>query len=91
LVNTIAATSLRFTDPKERNDYVRRSADTGSAAALDGVLAETVVRYAPVATAVNDFYWKLHNGNLTAAYPADLIATALRGAGIEMEDRNADT
>jgi len=91
LVNTIAATSLRFTDPEERNDYVRRSADTGSAAALDGVLAETVVRYAPVATAVNDFYWKLHNGNLTAAYPADLIATALRGAGIEMEDRNADT
>jgi len=89
LVNTIAATSLRFTDPKERNDYVRRSAETGSATALDGVLADTVVRYAPVAAAVNDFYWQLHNGNLTAAYPTDPIATALRGAGVSMEERSS--
>ncbi len=86
LVNTIAATSLKFTDPKERNDYVRRTADTDRATALDGVLADTVVRYAPVATVVNDFYWKLHDGNVTAAYPADLIATALQGAGISAEE-----
>jgi len=86
LVNTIAATSLKFTDPKARNDYVRRTADTDRATALDGVLADTVVRYAPVATVVNDFYWKLHDGNLTAAYPAYLIATALQGAGISAED-----
>ncbi len=91
LVNTIATTSLRLTDPKERNDYVRRSADTGRAPALGGVLADTVVRCAPVATAVNDFYWKLHDGNPTAAYPAELIATALRGAGISTGVRNADT
>jgi serine/threonine protein kinase len=86
LVNTIAATSLKFTDPKERNDYVRRTADTDRATALDGVLADTVVRYAPVATTLNDFYWKLHHGNLTAAYPADLLATALQGAGISAEE-----
>lgn len=85
LVNTIATTSLQFTDPKERNDYVRRSADTGSATGLNGLLADIVVRYAPVATAINDFYWKLHGGNSDAAYPADLIATALQSAGISTD------
>ncbi|MET3807226.1 hypothetical protein ABIB25_004249 [Nakamurella sp. UYEF19] len=82
LVNAITATSLGFTDPKQRNDYVRSSADTGRAIAAGGVLADTVVRYAWVATVVNDFYWELHDGNLTAAYPADRIATALNSAGI---------
>jgi hypothetical protein len=50
------------------------------------VLANTVVRYAPVAKVVNDFYWKLHDGNVTAEYPADLLATALQGAGISGQD-----
>jgi serine/threonine protein kinase len=82
LVNTITTISLGFTHPKQRNEYIRSSADTGRAIALGGVLADTVVRYAPVATVINDFYWELHDGNLTAAYPADLIATALSSAGI---------
>lgn len=85
-VNTIVATSLRLTDPKERNDFVRGCADTGRAPALDGVLADTVVRYAPVATILNDFYWKLHDGRLTSTYPAHLIATALQDAGISEQD-----
>jgi serine/threonine protein kinase len=86
LVNTITAASLKFPDPTARNDYIRRTADTGRATALDGVLANTVVRYAPVAKVVNDFYWKLHDGNVTAEYPADLLATALQGAGISGQD-----
>lgn len=75
LVNTIAATRIWFADPRERNDYVRRCAGSGQATALAGVLADTVVRYAPVATVVNDFYWQLHNGNVAAPYPADAIST----------------
>lgn len=82
LVNTIASTLVGFADPRERNDYLRRCADNGRATALAGTLADTVVRYAPAATVVNDFYWQLHNGNLTAIYPADAISTALRGAGV---------
>jgi len=33
---------------------------------LVGTVGETVVRYTPVATVINDFYWQLHNGNFTA-------------------------
>jgi hypothetical protein len=86
LVHTITATSLQFTDPKARNDHIRRTADTGRTTARDGVLADTVVGYAPVATVVNDFYWKLHDGNVTAEYPAELLGSALQGADISEQD-----
>jgi len=85
LVNTITTTLVGLTGPRERNDYVRRCGDSGRATGLAGVLANTVVRYAPVATVVNDFYWQLHNGDLTAAYPANPIATALRAAGVSVQ------
>jgi len=40
------------------------------------------VRYAGIATLVNDFYWQLHGGNQAADYPATEIAAALAAAGI---------
>lgn len=82
LTNAIATALVGFSNPAERNDYVRRCADAGHATSLGGVVADTVGRYAPVAAAVNDFYWWLHNGDLTAPYPAHRISTALRNAEI---------
>lgn len=81
LVNTITATLVGLTDPTERNSYIRRCADTGGAALLVGTVGQTVVRYARVATVINDFYWQLHNGDFTVPYPAASIAAALRSAG----------
>jgi hypothetical protein len=82
LVNTIVGTLLRFSVPRLRNDYVRRCAQSGQAADLPGRMADTVVRYAGIATVINDFYWRLHGGDQTADYPAADIAAALAEAGI---------
>jgi len=82
LVNTIVGTLVRFEGPHERNDYVRRCGKSGQAAHLTGRLADTIVRYAGIATIVNDFYWQLQGGDQTVDYPAAAIATALEGARI---------
>lgn len=82
LVNTIASTLLGFAGPDERNDYVRHCSYSGRAADLTGALADTVVRYATLATIVNDFYWQLYEGELTAEYPAAAIAAAIERAGM---------
>jgi hypothetical protein len=82
LVNTITGTLLGFTGSRERNDYMRHCSVTGQARNLTGLLANTVVRYASIATIVNDFYWQLYDGELTADYPAALIAAALDQAGM---------
>ncbi|MGI8679099.1 MAG: hypothetical protein ACR2LX_10505 [Jatrophihabitans sp.] len=82
LVNTIVGTLVRCEGPQERNDYVRRCGQAGRAAHLTGRLADTIVRYAEIATVVNDFYWQLHGGDHTAKYPADAIAIALEEARI---------
>ncbi len=82
LVNLVTGTLLNFDGPRERNEYVRRCKLTGRAPGLTGLCAETVMRYAGIATIVNDFYWRLHGGELTAEYPAVAIATALNRAGL---------
>ncbi len=82
LANTIVGTLLRFSGPNARNTYLRRCAQRGQSAELTGRLADIVMRYAGIATVVNDFYWQLHDGDHTADYPAADIAAALREAGI---------
>ncbi len=82
MVNTIASNHFRFTRADERNAYLRRCSDSGVAPGLTGAIAETVVRYASVATVVNDFYWMLHDGEVTAEYPAHTIAAAIDRANI---------
>jgi hypothetical protein len=82
LVNTITGTLLGFAGPSERNHYVRRCGLSGHAVNLTGSLADTVVRYASIATIVNDFYWQLYDGKLTTDYPAAAIAAALDRAGM---------
>ena len=82
LANTVAATRLDLGGPLGRNEYVRHCAVSGKAAGLHGPLADVVVRYAGVATVVNDFYRQLHGGELTTVYPAAAIARALDGAGV---------
>jgi hypothetical protein len=82
LVNTIVGALVGFSGPKERNAYVRRCARRGHCLDLTGGLADTVVRYAGIASVVNDFYWQRHGGNYTMDYPAADIAGALKEAGI---------
>ncbi|GGB46047.1 hypothetical protein GCM10011492_41540 [Flexivirga endophytica] len=82
LVNTIVSTHFGFARADQRNDYLRRCVHSGLARGLIGTIADTVVRYATVATIINDFYWKLHDGELTAEYPTAAIALAIERAGL---------
>lgn len=82
LVNTIASICVGFAGPGQRNDYLRGCHDSGLAPGLTGSIADTVIRHASVASIVNDFYWKLHDGDVTTAYPATSIATAIERAGM---------
>lgn len=82
LVNTIVGALVGFSGPRERNAFVRRCALRGQPADLTDRVGDTVVRYAGIATLVNDFYWQLHGGNQAADYPATEIAAALAAAGI---------
>lgn len=56
----------RLPGTRERNEYVQGCADSAQAAHRPGRLANTVVRYAGIATAFNDLYWQLHGGDRTA-------------------------
>ena len=82
LVNAIVGSLPGLQDARLRNAYVRRCADSGRAEDVTGRAAEIVLRYAGIATVVNDFYWQLHAGEQTTAYPADAIAAALASAGM---------
>ncbi|MEU7820210.1 serine/threonine protein phosphatase [Catellatospora sp. NPDC049111] len=63
--------------PAERNAYIRECA---AGKRPDGVvpeLADMIVRHAPVASIMNDFYWQLFGGVLDTPYPAAEVALAL--------------
>jgi hypothetical protein len=81
LVNAIVSIRAGLRDPRARNDYVRRCAKSGRASGL-GPFAETVVRYAPVASVMNDFYWQLHGAELRTPFPAASATAALKEAGL---------
>lgn len=82
LVNAIVGALIGPASVRERHDYVRRCADTGHAAGLGGGPAHTVVRYAETAAIVNDFYWRLHAGDVAADFPAPAIGGALQRADL---------
>jgi hypothetical protein len=82
LVNTVVAALGVADGPAERNAYLRRCAREGEAPGLTTALAEVVRRYAPVATVINEFYWKLHDGKLTTPYPAEEISRTLDLVGL---------
>jgi hypothetical protein len=81
LVNAIVSTVADVATPRTRNDYVRRCAESGKAAAL-GRFGDMVVRYAPAASIMNDFYWQLFDANFSAPFPAADVATALKAADL---------
>ena len=82
LVNTIVGTLVGFAGPMQRNTFLRQCALRGRSADLTGPVGDIVLRYAGLASLVNDFYWQLHGGDRAAEYPAAEIAAALADAGI---------
>lgn len=55
-----------------RNEYVRRCAAGHIPDDVPPAVAAILTRHAPAAATVNDFYWKLFDGDIRAEYPRSL-------------------
>ncbi|MEV4412023.1 serine/threonine protein phosphatase [Catellatospora sp. NPDC049609] len=63
--------------PVERNAHVRRYAAGERPQGVSAEVADMIVRHAPVAAVLNDFYWALFAGEITTPYPAERIEALL--------------
>jgi serine/threonine protein kinase len=78
LTNAILGSAMTFPNAKARNDWIQQCARTGATDGVPDPFAATVLRLAPTAALINDFYWQLHNANFQTPFPASEVAAALR-------------
>jgi hypothetical protein len=70
LVTTVGGVSVPAGGgPVDRNAYVRRCASGDVPHDVPAVVAEILARHAPVAARMNDFCWRLFDGDIHAVYP----------------------
>lgn len=70
LVTTVCGVPLPDSGgPVERNAYVRRCADGDVPADVPREVADILARHAPAAARMNDFCWRLVDGELLTRYP----------------------
>lgn len=55
--------------PTDRDEYVRRCAAGDVPHGLPANVAEILARHAPAAARMNDFHWRLYDGDIHATYP----------------------
>ena len=68
--------------PVARNQYVRRCATGHVPGDVAPEVAAILTRHAPAAARMNDFYWRLFDGDFDAPYPhAAAVPTSGRGQG----------
>jgi hypothetical protein len=63
--------------PVDRNEYVRRCAAGAEPDHVPVAVAAIIRRYAPVAVAMNDFYWDLFGESRATPYPAKEISRVM--------------
>ncbi len=70
LVTTVCGVSVPARGgPVTRNRYVRRCASGEIPQGVPAVVAEILARHAPAAAQMNEFCWRLFNGDIHAEYP----------------------
>ncbi|MFF5225974.1 serine/threonine protein phosphatase [Dactylosporangium sp. NPDC000521] len=69
LLNWIVANVAGITGTTERHAYLRRCAAGAAPDGLPAPFAEIVTRHAPVAAAMNDFFWKVYGVSRTPPFP----------------------
>ncbi len=83
LVNRLVTALTGVAEAGQRNDIVRRWADGEPTPTVAAPAAAIIQRYAPVAVAVNDFYWTLFGHSRATPYPSEQIARACARAGFQ--------
>ncbi len=70
LVTTVCGVPVPAGDrPVDRNRFVRRCASGDVPQDVPAAVAEILARHAPVAARMNDFCWRLFEGDIHAKYP----------------------
>ncbi len=64
-------------DPATRNAYIRAWAEGGQPAGAPDWAAAVIREYAPVAAAMNDFYWHLFGDSRSTPYPTETMRRLL--------------
>ena len=81
LVNWLVTTFTGASDWQARNDIVGRVATGEPLAGVASFAAAVIVRHAPVAAVINDFYHQLHLVDRRTPYPAAAARAAWAGIG----------
>lgn len=76
LVNALVTGLAGLNDAAERNDFIRRCAGGEVPTGIPAPAAAMIQHYAPVATVMNDFYWKLHRESRMTPYPVQALRQA---------------
>ena len=70
LVTTVCGVPVPAREgPVDRNNYVRRCAGGDIPHDVPATVAQVLARHAPAAARMNDFVWRLCDGDIHAAYP----------------------
>ncbi|GAA2638926.1 hypothetical protein [Paractinoplanes durhamensis] len=69
LVNWLVTTVCEAPSPADRNALVRRCADGDIPPGVPAAAAAVIARHAPAAARMNDFCWRLYDGELRVEYP----------------------
>ncbi|MEU4408999.1 serine/threonine protein phosphatase [Streptosporangium sp. NPDC023963] len=82
LVNWLVTNVCGVAEPREggparRDDYIRACAAGAEPAGAPPAAAAVIRRYAPVAAAMNDFYWDLFGVDRATPYPGEKVERAL--------------
>jgi hypothetical protein len=67
--------------PVERNAYIRRCAEGRTPQDIPAPVADVIMRHAPVAAVMNDFYWDVFGVSRSTPYPAEAVRHALERGG----------
>lgn len=87
VVNQVVTALSGVVDPQDpdyglRNAYIRHCADSGEAVGVPPAIAAFLIRFAPLAVVMNDFYWQLFDGHPFSPFPAEAVAAAVAATGL---------
>jgi hypothetical protein len=77
VTNVCGVETPRDGGPVRRNEYIRACAAGADPAGAPPAVAAVIRRYAPVAAALNDFYWDLFGVERATPYPGEKVERGL--------------
>ncbi|GAE06783.1 hypothetical protein JCM10914_2959 [Paenibacillus sp. JCM 10914] len=88
MVNWLVAELTGTVNRSERIDFIRRCAKNDQSLEVMDSAAEIIMRYAPIAVVINDFYTNLVSKNRTTSFPVEEIERVCKKTGFQLPFSN---